>query len=337
MLEVCDPETLKESVKIDQVLQDSGSEFEEDFAIVKGKVKEKASKEKSKDRRQSSAIERDEEDHEDGNDSGSDFGLGMDDGSDEDVSDDENGDMIDDMSADEDMSGDDDLSEGDDVSDDDDMSNNGNGSEVDEISLSKKVPHQSQAASQSKRKSVSWGEDVKETPERIKKGKEKKFSLVNNVKKRQVDNDSEEDDYCESDESVSEDMEDTNEDKSNKSEPHKNPDGTWEDIYGRTRDKDGNVIDVSSNAYLLVLVGSAQFYSLYSFFQATPGKYIPPALRAKMQGHEDEKRKEILSRLRRQMKGLLNRLAENNMTSICNQVKINFLILFFKLKIIFVF
>lgn len=54
--------------------------------------------------------------------------------------------------------------------------------------------------------------------------------------------------------------------------------------------------------------------------QAKPGKYIPPALRAKMQGDEDAKRKENLARLRRQMKGLINRLAENNMASICNQV-----------------
>ncbi|XP_034243707.1 nucleolar MIF4G domain-containing protein 1 homolog [Thrips palmi] len=306
LLEVCDPETLKDSARVDQVLQDSGSEFEEDFAIVKGKEKEKAPKGKSKDRKpQSSAIVSDEDD------SGSDFGLGVDDGSDDGASEDENmsenGDILDDMSGD-------DMSDAADMSDDGDMLDDGSESDASEIAPTSKAAKQSKAASQSKKKSVSWSEDVQQNPESSKKGKDSNSSIAN--KKKREDSyenkeDEEEEDWdgddgggdggednedFDSDESMCEDDDDQDDVKRNKSESRKNPDGTWEDIYGRTRDKGGNVID------------------------ATPGKYIPPALRAKMQGNEDEKRKEILSRLRRQMKGLLNRLAENNMTSICNQM-----------------
>uniref|UniRef100_A0A1B6CQN6 MI domain-containing protein n=1 Tax=Clastoptera arizonana TaxID=38151 RepID=A0A1B6CQN6_9HEMI len=70
-------------------------------------------------------------------------------------------------------------------------------------------------------------------------------------------------------------------------------DGFWEDIYGRTRDKEGNVV------------------------QANVGKYIPPHLRL---GPDSDKRSKELSRLHKQLKGLINRLAENNMHSISSQI-----------------
>ncbi|KAG0432252.1 hypothetical protein HPB47_021051 [Ixodes persulcatus] len=59
----------------------------------------------------------------------------------------------------------------------------------------------------------------------------------------------------------------------------KNKDGTWEDIYGRLRDKDGNVVSQ---------------------------KYVPPAKRLQS-GQLDSKKKEELARLKKQLKGLLNR------------------------------
>ncbi|XP_059472617.1 nucleolar MIF4G domain-containing protein 1 [Neocloeon triangulifer] len=68
-------------------------------------------------------------------------------------------------------------------------------------------------------------------------------------------------------------------------------DDTWEDIYGRTRDKKGNVV------------------------QATEGKYIPPALRATSTNSVK------LARLKRQMQGLLNRVAESNMASVASQME----------------
>uniref|UniRef100_A0A3B3BCT6 Nucleolar protein with MIF4G domain 1 n=1 Tax=Oryzias melastigma TaxID=30732 RepID=A0A3B3BCT6_ORYME len=48
----------------------------------------------------------------------------------------------------------------------------------------------------------------------------------------------------------------------------------------------------------------------------TPGKYVPPQLR----NTGDDKRKAELEKLRRNIKGLLNRLSEPNMGFICNQL-----------------
>ncbi|XP_077978502.1 nucleolar MIF4G domain-containing protein 1-like [Glandiceps talaboti] len=47
--------------------------------------------------------------------------------------------------------------------------------------------------------------------------------------------------------------------------------------------------------------------------------YVPPQQRAKMMARDDNKEK--LDRLRRQMKGYLNRLSESNMQSICTQIE----------------
>ncbi|KAJ8969085.1 hypothetical protein NQ317_016330 [Molorchus minor] len=79
----------------------------------------------------------------------------------------------------------------------------------------------------------------------------------------------------------------------------RNSDGTWEDIYGRLRNKDGAVLNKKEE------------------------KYIPPAVRAKMEANilGDTKRLEKLNRLQKQLKGLLNRLAESNMHSIATQIE----------------
>ncbi|KAF6212858.1 hypothetical protein GE061_010568 [Apolygus lucorum] len=69
--------------------------------------------------------------------------------------------------------------------------------------------------------------------------------------------------------------------------------GVHEDIYGRLRDKDGNVI------------------------QPNTSKYVPPHLRNQQ---VDDKKKAELEKLFKNVKGLLNRLAENNMHSISNQI-----------------
>ena len=68
----------------------------------------------------------------------------------------------------------------------------------------------------------------------------------------------------------------------------------WEDIYGRKRDKDGKIVTTSE-------------------------KYVPPAARKK--NLDDPLQSEKLLNLRRQLKGLLNRLAENNMHSVVSQVR----------------
>jgi nucleolar MIF4G domain-containing protein 1 len=58
----------------------------------------------------------------------------------------------------------------------------------------------------------------------------------------------------------------------------------------------------------------------YLRFQAKTGKYVPPHARGSFQD-QDTKKQEQLKRLRRQMKGLLNRVAENNMSSIALEVR----------------
>ncbi|XP_046990451.1 nucleolar MIF4G domain-containing protein 1-like isoform X1 [Schistocerca americana] len=70
----------------------------------------------------------------------------------------------------------------------------------------------------------------------------------------------------------------------------------WEDIYGRTRDKAGNIV------------------------KRTTGKYVPPHMRLKNEA-EDDKKQLLLLRLKKQMKGLLNRLSEGNMKNIATQVE----------------
>ena len=78
-----------------------------------------------------------------------------------------------------------------------------------------------------------------------------------------------------------------------------------EDIYGRKRDAEGNILRVESS-------------------EPTSGtsKYIPPALRNKMANLEDSEQKRLaLQRLSRQIKGLLNRLAESNMHGITRDIE----------------
>ena len=78
-----------------------------------------------------------------------------------------------------------------------------------------------------------------------------------------------------------------------------------EDIYGRKRDAEGNILREDHD-------------------EPTSGtsKYIPPALRNKMANLEDSEQKRLaLQRLSRQIKGLLNRLAESNMHGIARDIE----------------
>jgi len=82
-----------------------------------------------------------------------------------------------------------------------------------------------------------------------------------------------------------------NEKFSNASEQSDDNEDLWEDIYGRQRDKEGNIVSK---------------------------KYVPPAVRVTNDNNSSESEK--VSRLKKQMKGILNRLAEQNMHTIANQV-----------------
>ncbi|XP_067649501.1 nucleolar MIF4G domain-containing protein 1-like [Haliotis asinina] len=70
-----------------------------------------------------------------------------------------------------------------------------------------------------------------------------------------------------------------------------------EDIYGRTIDKDGKVVKSSVS-----------------------GSYIPPAKRAMLEGNSG-KRKLMLERIKKQLKGLINRASEANMQPISTQIE----------------
>ncbi|XP_014208046.1 nucleolar MIF4G domain-containing protein 1 [Copidosoma floridanum] len=80
--------------------------------------------------------------------------------------------------------------------------------------------------------------------------------------------------------------------RDSKDEEDNNDDGIWEDIYGRKRNKDGSVV-------------------------AETKKYVAPAIR---QRNDNSEMNEKLVQLKRQMKGLLNRLAESNIHSIVSQL-----------------
>lgn len=70
----------------------------------------------------------------------------------------------------------------------------------------------------------------------------------------------------------------------------------WEDIYGRFRDTEGNVINKPEAVT----------------------KYVPPSLR---KTDTDNQKQEQLQNIKRNLKGLLNRLSEANMQPICHQVE----------------
>ncbi|KAK3101352.1 hypothetical protein FSP39_002929 [Pinctada imbricata] len=76
-----------------------------------------------------------------------------------------------------------------------------------------------------------------------------------------------------------------------------------EDIYGRLRDEEGNIVPSPA---------------------AAGGKYVPPGKRLQLAGG-DQKKKVQLERLKKQLKGLVNRASESNMQAICSQIEIVFL------------
>eukprot|EP00092_Neocalanus_flemingeri_P010735 GFUD01011564.1.p1 GENE.GFUD01011564.1~~GFUD01011564.1.p1 ORF type:complete len:827 (+),score=321.83 GFUD01011564.1:157-2637(+) len=82
-----------------------------------------------------------------------------------------------------------------------------------------------------------------------------------------------------------------------------------EDIYGRKRDNKGNIVKDS------------EAKSADNVLPAEQSKYIPPGMRNKSSLGESEQKKVALARLSKQLKGLLNRLAETNMHGIARQVE----------------
>ncbi|RXG73604.1 Nucleolar MIF4G domain-containing protein 1-like protein [Armadillidium vulgare] len=76
-----------------------------------------------------------------------------------------------------------------------------------------------------------------------------------------------------------------------------------EDIYGRLRDKDGNIVKTDNNDL------------------KDDGKYVPPAMKKLMALNNSSRKKEQLAQLQKKLKGQLNRLAESNMAGILSQIE----------------
>jgi nucleolar MIF4G domain-containing protein 1 len=87
--------------------------------------------------------------------------------------------------------------------------------------------------------------------------------------------------------------------KKNKTSETGGKSNSWEDIYGRKRDKEGNILE-----------------------ENTKGKYVPPHVRARLEAENpnDPKRQEKMLRLKKQLKGQLNRLSETNLLRIANDI-----------------
>lgn len=146
-----------------------------------------------------------------------------------------------------------------------------------------------------------------EPPEKLQKTSKKKNEIgqKNQIEEPESDFELEDDDEGGEDEIGDDD----DSDQSGDSETKEEKSNIWEDIYGRKRDKDGNILKDDA--------------------QDTTGKYIPPHLRARMaaeavngsaDGEMDPKRKEKLMQLKRLLKGQLNRLSEANMHKICTEI-----------------
>ena len=65
--------------------------------------------------------------------------------------------------------------------------------------------------------------------------------------------------------------------------------GLKEDIYGRLRDKEGNIVERNASE------------------TKSGGAYVPPAKRLALAKNFDEKRRLEMERLKKQLKGLINR------------------------------
>jgi len=89
-----------------------------------------------------------------------------------------------------------------------------------------------------------------------------------------------------------------------------NDNEVWEDIYGRSRSKDGTILD-----------DKKVDETLDNIEVKKDGTYIPPAKRKMMKLGQTEQKKAELARLAKQLKGQLNRLAESNMMGIARFVE----------------
>lgn len=280
MLGVCDKETFGD--KSENNIYDSDSDFVSDLAVVSGKKVEKSKKEpKEKNKKQ------------------------KDDGDDDD--DDNNSDVEGEEEFDESVAGEEDSNESDEEGED--------FNELDEEQSDKEGMHEEDIDSSDFSVDSDPDDTVEFPSSKIKKRKILESTKLPSSKRKKQESESEEYDEFDSDEnneeaedgdsnggsSVDDSIIATEKDcLSDKKNEIKDNELT-EDIYGRLKDKKGNLVST----------------------------YKPPQLRNAIANTPSGKNQEKLQKLRRQLKGLLNRLAENNMNSISNQVRLKFFIICF--------
>ncbi|CAB3230481.1 unnamed protein product [Arctia plantaginis] len=263
LLEICDSSTTEQIVAAEKHLAqvEGDSDFEEDLAVVTGKdIKNK--KDGKKEKKDNTNINNEDFD--------SDISMGEDKGSD--VSDDE-------MLGDE---ADDSNDDGEDMSDEYD-SNDGDTDEGSDSSdeAPEEKPTKSQKANSMKAK------HEKKVNQNDKKSKKEKIVAEEDLSKVFSDDEvshlsGDEDDDMVNDEGEENGVE----------EKQEKPD-VWEDIYGRKRDKEGNII------------------------KEEKGAYIPPHLRNKQDSSSDKQ----LLQLKRQIKSVLNKLAGTNLHWACTSIE----------------
>ncbi|KAI8439793.1 hypothetical protein MSG28_013469 [Choristoneura fumiferana] len=261
LLEICDRSTTEQIVAAEKHLAnvEGESDFEEDLAAVTGKKLKKESKN----------IDTDDEDmDEEMNDYDGDSKM-EEDASDMDSDDEEGEDM-------------DDFGTGDEVDSEDNDKSSGDEENTD---VSDDEPEEKPAKTLKPKPK----EKVKKVPDTVKKTKEKVVTeeeLSKMFSDDEVSHLSDDEDLDGCDDEFDEDSENQRGVKS-----QEKPD-VWEDIYGRKRDKEGNVI------------------------KEEKGIYIPPHLRNK-----DSTSDQAMIQLKRQIKSILNKLTHTNLHWACTSIE----------------
>ncbi|XP_050388499.2 nucleolar MIF4G domain-containing protein 1 isoform X1 [Patella vulgata] len=148
----------------------------------------------------------------------------------------------------------------------------------------------------SDQKSISWREEIEEPLVKKKKTKVKgKDDAETSDTKLKVEDDG-------SDGEFEEDIYGRLKKKKKLNQESESEEELQEDIYGRVKNSKGDVLSSKSER------------------KGGGGAYIPPARRAMMMG-ESESRKQVLEKLKKQLKGLINRASEANIQSISNQIE----------------
>ncbi|XP_028156881.1 nucleolar MIF4G domain-containing protein 1 homolog [Ostrinia furnacalis] len=268
LLEICDRTTSEQIVAAEKHLAnvEAESDFEEDLAVVTGKKVSSKNKQKKVKDSQSD----------------------IDEGSDDEGS----GEELDGEYSDEEM----------DVDDDEDLSDEGSegfSDDNDDDGMSDSEPEERETKSSKAKKDKQSLKNINSKAETEKNNKNKKLETVKSKGKERI---IQEDDLSKvfSDDEVShlsdddDEMEGFSDDgpEDENDEKSKEKPDVWEDIYGRKRDKEGNII------------------------KEEKGVYIPPHLRNKDSGSDKE-----LAQLKRQIKSVLNKLAGTNLHWACTSIE----------------